>query len=230
MQSLLGNLCYALLRNLCYAIFAMHSLLCNLCYAIFAMQSLLCNFPSRAIGLSAMLPCMLDLVHIHTWRDKVPCMFAVAGLPGATSDNGKKRISDPLTTRQVRTPKCKHCLGNIHPYIHIRIYTYMYIYIYIYIETDISPLHHLPSTIYHSPSSFPPSCPSAPALPYPALRPSLPSYPALPPPSPPGGLGFLRELLIGAKSTKMGGVPRDLWPVFFFLACFILKNCHQTQY
>ena len=60
-------------------------------------------------------------------------------------------------------------------------------------------------TIYHSPSSCPSSCPSAPALPYPALRPSLPSYPALPPPSPPGGLGFLRELLIGAKSTKMGG-------------------------
>ena len=83
-------------------------------------------------------------------------------------------------------------------------------------------------TIHHSPSSFPPSCPSAPspstthhpafhypahlplpfpALPYPALRPSLPSYPALPPPSPPGGLGFLRELLIEAKSTEMGGGP-----------------------
>ena len=96
------------------------------------------------------------------------------------------------------------------------------------VETDISPLHHLPSTIQHSPSSFPPSCPSAPALPYPALRPSLPSYPALPPPSPPGGLGFLRELLIGAKSTKMGGVRRDFRDTFCLQACFILKNPYQN--
>ena len=154
-----SNLIHAmqfLLRKLCYAIFTMQSLLCNHCYAIFAMQSLLCNLcyaifaigPSRAIGLNAMLPCMLDLVHIHTWRDKVPCMFAVAGLPGhaclilctfirdatkchawlilctffvfavaglpgATSGNGKKRMWDPLPWSEVRTPKCKHCLWNI---------------------------------------------------------------------------------------------------------------------
>jgi hypothetical protein len=27
------------------------------------------------IGLNAMLPCMLDLVRVHTRRDNVPCMF-----------------------------------------------------------------------------------------------------------------------------------------------------------
>ena len=82
-QYLLCNLCSAiiamqsLLCNLCYAIIAMQSLLCNLCDAIFAMQSLRCIFcgPSMVVCLNAILPCMLDLVRIHTRRDKVPRML-----------------------------------------------------------------------------------------------------------------------------------------------------------
>ena len=79
---------------------------------------------------------------------------------------------------------------------------------------------HLPLTIQLS--TILPICP-CPSLPCPTLPFALPCpYPALPPPSPPGGLGFLRELLIGAKSTKMGGVPRDFNVTFCLVACFIL--------
>ena len=68
--------------------------------------------------------------------------------------------------------------------------------------------HHPPFTTHHPPSSFPPSCPSAPAVPCPALPCPSPFPALLPCPTPTttrGGLGFLRELLIGTKSTKMGG-------------------------
>jgi hypothetical protein len=47
----------------------MQSLLCNLCDACFATGL------SMVIGLNAMLPCMLDLVRVHTRHDNVPCMF-----------------------------------------------------------------------------------------------------------------------------------------------------------
>ena len=56
-------------------------------------------------------------------------------LPGA-ADATKLATSNPeiqgnYYTRQVRTPKCKHCLGNIHIYIYIYIHIYIYIYSYI---------------------------------------------------------------------------------------------------
>jgi hypothetical protein len=69
-------------------------------------------------------------------------------------------------------------------------------------------IHFPPSTIHHPPSSFPPSCPSAPALPCPALPCPSPFPALLPCPTPTttrGGLGFLRELLMEGNRLKWGG-------------------------
>ena len=94
------------------------------------------------------------------------------------------------------------------------IYIYIYTHIYIYIETD----HSLPCTHATMPpcrqTHQPAPAPSRPATSQPPDPPASPSRPAaltpLPPRPPPpsatrGGECFLRELLVGAKSPKMGG-------------------------
>ena len=90
----------SLLWNFCNAIVAMQSVLCNLCYAIFAMQSLQCNLCCAIFAAGA------------TWG-----YLGLLGLPGATG--ATRRQPEILAFRsnyyrkQIRTPQCKHCLGNI---------------------------------------------------------------------------------------------------------------------
>ena len=128
------------LCNLCYAIFAMQSLLRNLCYATFAMQSLLfaenIEKPLVFIGFciqSARKPyktcafCYILLKILKNHRFSFVFWAPIAKKPYKTCaflhfvhrntyrntpDNGREGDNTAQLVRtQVRTPKCKHCLG-----------------------------------------------------------------------------------------------------------------------
>ena len=107
------------LCSLCCAVFVVHSLLCIRCCAVFVVHSLLCT-----------LCCALFVVHslLRTLCCALFCSIQAHRGPshrGPSTHRGPRhrgpattghrilgRIQTQLLRTQVRTPKCKHCLGN----------------------------------------------------------------------------------------------------------------------